>query len=516
MPVLAAVAVALVTAGAWFERAPGYSLLHGVYDVSLGALFVAALQATLLAASLTVLSDLIVRQGPDRFKVPPLGPGSLRVVLRLGSLGIRLVTAVFLAFYALVAVFVVACAIKTSGRSGLASGLVVVVGVALALLVLFLGLRLFSHPPGWLVALFRWVARWAGRAGYFDPQDRLLPGHGTATLCVGVFGALFLVFAFGLVQAGTLVSLLNLVLLVALLLTGASFLFDAFRFPVLIVIGLLLLVTAQFQRSDQYFSTRPAPAASPSELTPREVLEAGRERSGDPDRAIVICAAGGGIQTGAWAAQVLAGLEAETQGEFSPLVRLVSSVSGGSYGTLYYTASFVDGKLRNPEGVVKSALQSSLGKIASGLVYRDVVRILAPILVPKLSGRGPAGEAAWLDRSRRPAAPPPDATLATWRDDARKGLRPAHIFNATVAETGERFLLSSVGLGPATGRREFARDYPKRDLSPVTAAQLSSAFPYVGAAARIDSDEKSTPHIVDSGSRGSENAKVARSRATPR
>ena len=181
-------------------------------------------------------------------------------------------------------------------------------------------------------------------------------------------------------------------------------------------------------------------------------------------------------------------------------MRLVSSVSGGSYGTLYYTASFADGKLgRNPDDVVESALQSSLDQIAGGLVYRDFVRIFVPWLVPRLAGRGRAGEVAWLDRSRRPAAPPPEVGLANWRADARQGLRPAHIFNATVAETGERFLLSTVDLGPATGRREFAGDYPKRDLSPATAARLSSAFPYVGAAARIDTAEENAPHFVDGG-----------------
>jgi hypothetical protein len=495
VPLLVAALVAVLTWQAWSPRAGGWALAHGVFDVSPAALFLVALQATLLGLTLTVLSDTILRHAGLRFQAPPLGDRLMRPLFSVGPLTVRTLTGLLLLAYLAVSLFVVATAIRNGRLPFGSSALAVAGGIGLALALLFGGLQAWSRQPRLLIAFFRWLGGWAG-PGYVD-GGAVLPGHGTATLCVAIFGALFLLFAFDLVHPATLVSLLNAVLLWTFVLAGASFLFDGFRFPFLIALAALLWLTAQFARSDQYFATHQAAGVAP--LAPRDVLEAGRRH--DPDRAVVVCAAGGGIQMGAWVTRVLAGLEEVTQGAFSPRVRLVSSVSGGSYGTLYYTASFEDGRLRHPEAVVASARVSSLDRMAFGFVYRDAVRIFLPLLVPRLSGRGREAEASWSDRGARPAATPPDTLLAAWREDARAGRRPAHVFNSVVAETGERFVFSTVDLGEAgrQGRRDLVSSYPGRDVAPVTAARLSAAFPYVGAAARIDAEVPLALHLVDGG-----------------
>ena len=61
---------------------------------------------------------------------------------------------------------------------------------------------------------------------------------------------------------------------------------------------------------------------------------------GSDDRLIVVAASGGGIQAAAWTAQVLSGLDTENDGNFGPKVRLISAVSGGSVGAMYFVDAY--------------------------------------------------------------------------------------------------------------------------------------------------------------------------------
>jgi hypothetical protein len=92
--------------------------------------------------------------------------------------------------------------------------------------------------------------------------------------------------------------------------------------------------------------------------------------------------------------------------------------------------------------------------------------------------------------------------LADWREGVLKGWRPAVVFNATVVESGQRFLLGTTDLAPAQGRTSLRDpEFPQfagRDISLVTAARLSATFPYVSPAARPDIPGTQV-HVVDGG-----------------
>ena len=82
-------------------------------------------------------------------------------------------------------------------------------------------------------------------------------------------------------------------------------------------------------------------------IGPRSILERAIEND---DRIILVAAGGGGIQASAWTARVLTGLEeicAEKRpGRFSQSVKLLSGVSGGSVGIMYFvTACKLEGFL---------------------------------------------------------------------------------------------------------------------------------------------------------------------------
>jgi hypothetical protein len=272
-------------------------------------------------------------------------------------------------------------------------------------------------------------------------------------------------------------------------LAGVTFLFDRFRIPLITVLVAYGTFTSVFTWNDHFFQTVNHQPGAVASLTAGEVLS---QRSGQP--AIVIAAEGGGIQAAAWTARVVSELQRDSErcGDFfDEAFVAISSVSGGSTGAMYVVDAYRSGRLGRPalDAAVKSAEASSLDDVAWGLTYPDLVWSVFPFLKGVYSpflvkDRGSALEDAW---KRTPGLPA--ATLDQWRRDLRARVRPAVLFNATVAETGQRMLLSTTTLETARddpGRREFSVDFPELDLPVTTAARLSATFPYVSPAARVN------------------------------
>jgi hypothetical protein len=75
------------------------------------------------------------------------------------------------------------------------------------------------------------------------------------------------------------------------------------------------------------------------------------------------------------------------------------------------------------------------------------------------------------------------------------------IFNATAAESGQRFIVASTDIEPGQDDAvRFFRDYPGLDLPVVTAARLSASFPYVSPEGRAsEGPETLRYHVGDGG-----------------
>jgi len=256
-----------------------------------------------------------------------------------------------------------------------------------------------------------------------------------------------------------------------------------------------LVVTSSVPWSDFYYK------AIDATQVPRANQQAAIARYAG-DAIVVVAASGGGIQAAAWTAQVLTGLQREVGGEFARAIRLISAVSGGSVGAMYFVNEYRDG---NPPAdaelprIMQRAQESSLDKVAWGVVYPDLLRLITS------SGfgwdRGQALERAWLRRhftwDNRANI---EVGLSQWQEDAKAGRRPGIILNTTVAETGQRLPLATVDLSPTLEgeqtRRWFYRTLGGKDIRVVTATRLSAAFPYVSPAARADLSAH-LPHVVD-------------------
>ena len=438
----------------------------------------------------------------------------------------------------------------TTGLAGVAVG--VLVDLCLQLVIAFVERRLvsasvtipgllpirvdFPSPPGpRLWAFDRLLAQIVRGPGYTDPPDAdgeiyCRPGHWQQLVVLG-----FVIAAsIGLraLTAGStarpepplLPTLFFAVLglaLISTVLAGASFFLDYFRIPALLVLVLALALSFASSGRDYTFATPKTTAG----IDPPKLLDVvgAKDRSIPADKSgkrtlVVVTAPGGGIHAAAWTAQVLTGLHYRYGADYARSLFLISAVSGGSVGTMYYldawgrgdgttfapSALAEDPKTGHPfEGSIRANAQaSSLEAAAWGVAYPDLMRVLFPPLVSRVDDRGWRIEDDWAQRLHDPGV-----TLEAWGRRMAAGQMPIAVFNSTIAETGQRMLFSPVlsrprqGPPTATQARELRELYGTYDLRVSTAARLSATFPFISPICRpLESDDPNDNyHFCDGG-----------------
>ncbi len=222
----------------------------------------------------------------------------------------------------------------------------------------------------------------------------------------------------------------------------------------------------------------------------------------------MVAAAGGGILASGWTAQVLTGLQEQFGDKFTQSIGLVSAVSGGSVGAMFYLDRWSD-KQRGLEpgaDVLKdiraNAMASSLEATAEGMAGWDTVQALIP--VRDMQGRGFKIEESWRKNLSHK-----QATMVDWAKAVQAQRLPIVVFNATAVEDGKRLLISNClmpeGGGflhrPTDGSKaiEYGKLYKSLDLSVATAARLSATFPYVSPICRPWGNVPQPYHVADGG-----------------
>jgi hypothetical protein len=165
-----------------------------------------------------------------------------------------------------------------------------------------------------------------------------------------------------------------------------------------------------------------------------------------------------------------------------------------------YAEAGFDTSASTIRSIREAAESSSLDEVGWGVAYPDLWRVFGPFLVqPKTLDRGWALEEAW-HRHLRPRQSSPK--LSEWRAGIEQGWRPLTVFNATIVENGQRFLLAPLSL-PSDLGTDFYSQYPGEDISLVSAVRLSATFPYVTPVSRGLRQKESAPsndlHIADGG-----------------
>jgi hypothetical protein len=402
--------------------------------------------------------------------------------------------------------------------------------------------------PEWFVWLSRGIAR---VLRHFGPgysvsiTDRkkgktyqvLAPGHAQALLWLGVAFLAYVVSYLLVHNAGLLPQeyspfpalffVLLLLLLLESFLAGAAFLGDYYLVPTLPALVILALLFSKVSHSDHFYELDPG--THPNDAADVEVTSLFKSRvfppvvpqGGDPSRPtrtmVVVTAAGGGIQAAAWTAEVLAGLDEIYGKDFTRSVALISGVSGGSVGTMYYLANGSwsrddpfddDARVRIKEMARATALEST----AWGVVYPEPLRYFFPLIMDPRVDRGWAIEEAWRRQLLKASGEVPsgDLRLRDWVAPIKAGKMPVPIFNATLVESGQRLIISPVrGYGDPQGAaapREFFELYSNSEANPrlTTVVRLSATFPYVSPISRpyrsgLAANQEADYHVADGG-----------------
>jgi hypothetical protein len=332
--------------------------------------------------------------------------------------------------------------------------------------------------------------------GYIDANGELTRGHlsAIAFLIAGgiTYGSIGLIFRPKAQsrrrEAPALLYLMLLIGMLSLLLGGATFYLDYFRIPVLVLfIGISVTVYKLFN-VDHFFQLDKLPTSEGNKGDFKHILDARLVHQKGERTLVIICASGGGIQAAGWTVQVLSGLQTLLGKSFSQAIGLISGVSGGSVGTMYYLDRIdeTEGypKTEELENIFTSATSDSLDAVGWGLAYLDLWRFIGlPFIIKSNYDRGSAIEKDWRGEMKKTNSIP---TLNTWRQQVFRGKLPIPIFNATIVEDGRRFLISPVTFNqlPDPNYIDFNSLYPDYDMSVISAARLSATFPYVSPICR--------------------------------
>src|SRR5690606_17579762 len=143
-------------------------------------------------------------------------------------------------------------------------------------------------------------------------RRRLLPGHTFATIQLVLSGLFYIGLIMGKLPAAegageaslwvpTAGSLVLLLLLCGWALAGVAFFLDRYRTPLLTALLVVAIRTGSLERTDYEVPTSPPPHETYAVASPGQVL-------GTFTQPLLVAAAGGGIQAGAWTARALEGI----------------------------------------------------------------------------------------------------------------------------------------------------------------------------------------------------------------
>src|SRR5262249_25981667 len=134
-------------------------------------------------------------------------------------------------------------------------------------------------------------------------------------------------------------ALFYLLLLLAILtwaFAGVAFFLDALRLPVLTT-TLALSFASGLAATDHQFTI--VPGSAHRVVSGTDAIAAWENLHGRDAPLVVVARAGGGIRAAAWTTRVLTGLAGMCD-RFAPSLMLVSSVSGGSVGSMFVVGSY--------------------------------------------------------------------------------------------------------------------------------------------------------------------------------
>lgn len=231
-----------------------------------------------------------------------------------------------------------------------------------------------------------------------------------------------------------------------------------------------------------------------------------------PTPIVFVAAQGGASRAGYWAADVLGQLQSDSQaqGRFSDHVFAISSVSGGSVGSLAYLSALHDEPNLAHDAFRQSIADASgrdfLSPAIAGLLFPDLLQRFLPFAVlpdrAETLERGfEQGWAAHCSPGVRCADPDlwSKPLLSLWSHNA--GWVPALLINGARQEDGRRIITSNLKIDPHVF--PDAVDFHAltgRDVDISTAVTNGARFPLVSPGGTLtDAAHATFGHLLDGG-----------------
>jgi len=487
------------------------SLLWGLFDLDLSPRlrlpirqYFTTLSVFVVSGSAICLLHIVLLCGHDRFGLTPphFWPWITNVLFLDKSSGSAFPW--LLIAITAISVWFMTFALATSWNQDRSRSLFrMIAGVVLALVTGAAGTWLVVHD---CAGIIEWAAGAINRSGL---GARLGPGysghidaHLTALLACLLSSLLYAglgIYGYKVLGKAKMVAAIIGPLMAILVLGWAGsalqFYLGRWHLPLLLVVAFFGWINGFIPWADHTYNLLPrsvTPAPQPFEVL----------RAKDRDCAIVVAAAGGGIQAAAWTAKVLEGLHNEFGAEFDRALCLVSSISGGSTGTACYIDWLNRGAPADCTNPFDAASASSLDEVSWGLAWPDLLRVM--IAWPFQTDRALAMEQAWLNNCGSKSMSQP---LSQWNAPTAHGELPAVVMNSTMVEVGGQLLLGTSDVNGVASRKSscwwdgdqlHVYQGKKLDIPIVRAARLSATFPFVTPAARPAKADHE-PHMMDGG-----------------
>ncbi len=212
-----------------------------------------------------------------------------------------------------------------------------------------------------------------------------------------------------------LMYLLLIIWVVTCLLGGATFYTDRYHVPLLTALILFSGFSYLIFNVDHFFKLNPVSIKNEYKNEHFEIrlddtdkfyekisdfkshLKNRLAKQGKKDKTLVLVAAsGGGIQAAGWTAQVLQGLNEELSNSFTDSIGMISSVSGGSVGNMFFLNELINSKNKNNgdkdlnsylKKALNNSMKDSLDAVGWGLAYPDFFRAIGlPFFFDKYIG----------------------------------------------------------------------------------------------------------------------------------
>ncbi|MEH1968209.1 hypothetical protein [Nostoc sp.] len=395
-----------------------------------------------------------------------------------------------------------------------------VVAGALVLITAYFARKFFESNQVLEKVLLKIIAFFPERIqrGYIDGNSNL--SYGIAGIAVF---SIFLLIVYGLgyfifkprsisnrFEVPALFYIILILSIMVVWVGGISFFNDVSRIPTLLLFLVISSASYTIFKIDHFYKIY----SKNNWLKPTEqkwinvISQRLKNQQSEDKTLVVVCASGGGIQASGWTTKVLTGLQQELGSKFTQAIGWISSVSGGSVGTMFYLDRFGDQgypEENQLKQIFKSATEDSLDATGWGLAYPDLLRFIGlPFVIPKEQeddtateqDRGTAIEIDWKGEMKNPSA-----SLGSWSEKIDQGIIPIPIFNATLVEDGRRFLVSPMTFSKHENCKsiDFNTLYPEYDIDVTTAARLSATFPYVSPVCRPSQESRWNYHIGDGG-----------------